>query len=275
MAIQIQLEDHTGNQSRQAKIADTAPVARLIPAVVTQLGLPITDPSGRPISYRLSHNNRQLMDDETLATANVQSGDTLTIVPEMTAGGGRGGAARSVRHLPPIVALGGIVRESRPRIGFPSFAAGLDQDRQVSVCLAESPLRTIVAHSVRHPEREVGGVVLGEVYEEDGRFLVLVEDVCEARHTVADCLSLTFTGETWLDIMRGRRKRREAKTLGWYHSHPGLGVFMSSMDEFSHQSFFGDRPWYVALVIDPLSGDLGAFTWEHGRLTRSPRVNIQ
>jgi proteasome lid subunit RPN8/RPN11 len=264
------LEDHTGNQTHRAKIADTAPVARLIASVVTQLGLPITDPAGRPIAYRLSHNNRQLMDDETLATANVQPGDTLTIVPEMTAGGESSGIAPDGPPIPPVVTLSGVLRETHPQAGFPSFAAPAARARQVGVYLDEQPLRAMVTHSVSHPEREVGGILLGEVYEEDARFLVRVNDVCAASRVVSDCASLRFTGESWLDILKERRARPRVKTLGWYHSHPGLGVFMSGMDEFSHQSFFGDRPWYVALVIDPVAADLGAFTWEHGRLIRSP-----
>lgn len=88
MAIQVTLEDHTGNVSHQAKMVENVPVQRLIPAIVTALGLPITDPAGRPITYHLSHNNRRLQEDETLESAGVRSGDTLTVVPEMTAGGG-------------------------------------------------------------------------------------------------------------------------------------------------------------------------------------------
>jgi hypothetical protein len=86
MAIQVTLEDHTGNTVREAKLSDIAPIGRLIPALVTSLGLPITDPSGRPIAYRLSYNDRQLQEDETLHGAGVQSGDSITLVPEMMAG---------------------------------------------------------------------------------------------------------------------------------------------------------------------------------------------
>ena len=43
-------------------------------------------------------------------------------------------------------------------------------------------------------------------------------------------------------------------TVGWAHSHPGFGVFMSSVDISSQtkcfQSFFPDA---VAMVMDPLS----------------------
>jgi proteasome lid subunit RPN8/RPN11 len=63
-------------------------------------------------------------------------------------------------------------------------------------------------------------------------------------------------------------------TLGWYHSHPGLGVFLSGTDIFSHSSFFASEPWYIAVVIDPVSREFGAFSWDHGEISRSPEVLI-
>ncbi len=274
MALHIRLEDHTGNTTKQAKLSDTAAVARLIPALVTALELPITDPSGRPVVYRLSHNSRQLQDDESLVVAGVQNGDTITIVPEMTAGA-RGGLRQQASEQPsPMVTLGSVIRESRPQAGFPSFAINAARSRQVGVHLTGKALSEIKTHADLHLDREVGGILLGEVYEEDGKYLVSIEAVCAARHTMASCASLQFTGETWLDILKDRSTRPQAKTLGWYHSHPGWGIFMSGVDEFTHYSFFGNQPWYVALVIDPLAGELGVFTWEHGRLTSNREIFV-
>lgn len=84
MTIQVKLQDHTGLVTRQARIAENASVARLIPALVSQLALPVVA-GERPIYYHLSHKNRILADDETLASAGVADGDTLTIAPEMIA----------------------------------------------------------------------------------------------------------------------------------------------------------------------------------------------
>jgi len=86
MPIQITLEDHTGNISHQAKMDENALVRQIIPAIITTLHLPITDNAGRPITYHLSHNNRRLEENQTLQSAEVRTGDTLTIVPEISAG---------------------------------------------------------------------------------------------------------------------------------------------------------------------------------------------
>jgi hypothetical protein len=86
MAIQITLEDHTGNKRHQVKMADKASVEKLIPATVTALGLPMTDQAGRPMTYHMSYRGRRLQEEESLSSVGVQPGETLTLVPEMIAG---------------------------------------------------------------------------------------------------------------------------------------------------------------------------------------------
>ena len=86
MAIQVTLEDHTGNKQHQVKMAESANVEKLIPATVTSLGLPMTDQAGRPMTYHLSYRGRRLQEEETLESVGVEPGETLTLVPEMIAG---------------------------------------------------------------------------------------------------------------------------------------------------------------------------------------------
>ncbi|GAB4441351.1 MAG: hypothetical protein OHK0015_38550 [Chloroflexi bacterium OHK40] len=88
MPFQVMIEDHTGNISHAAKMVENVPIARLLPAIVSALGLPIIDSTGRSMAYSIRHHDRELQDDDTLETAGVAQGDTLTIVPAMFAGGG-------------------------------------------------------------------------------------------------------------------------------------------------------------------------------------------
>jgi hypothetical protein len=46
--------------------------------------------------------------------------------------------------------------------------------------------------------------------------------------------------------------------LGWYHTHPRMGVFLSGYDTWLHQHFFPES-WQVALVIEPHSTTCGFF----------------
>jgi Fe2+ transport system protein FeoA len=82
----IFIEDHTGNKRWEAKVAADTDIERLIPAIVTALRLPTTDPNDAPITYHLAFDNRLLHRNETLTSAGVTEGEMIAIVPEMTAG---------------------------------------------------------------------------------------------------------------------------------------------------------------------------------------------
>lgn len=84
--VRLFLEDHTGNKRREARVVAETPVSELVPALITAMGLATTDPRGRPQQYHLAYDNRQLQMEETLESAGVLEGATLTMVPEMTAG---------------------------------------------------------------------------------------------------------------------------------------------------------------------------------------------
>ena len=54
--------------------------------------------------------------------------------------------------------------------------------------------------------------------------------------------------------------------LGWYHTHPAYGVFLSEHDMFIHRNFFAE-PHHVAVVIDPQQvrrDQVGVLVWDGG-----------
>ena len=53
--------------------------------------------------------------------------------------------------------------------------------------------------------------------------------------------------------------------LGWQHTHPGLGVFLSEQDLFIHRNFFAEA-WQIALVVDPRRQDFAFFHWRQGQV---------
>jgi proteasome lid subunit RPN8/RPN11 len=115
-------------------------------------------------------------------------------------------------------------------------------------------------HAAEDTSVELGGVLVGQRGRHaDGNWYVVIRDALRARHYRATRGSFTFTHETWSDL-RARQAALpdESQMVGWYHTHPGWGVFLSSMDVFICDHFFAD-PDDVALVIDPTSGDTGLF----------------
>jgi len=65
-----------------------AEVNRLIAVLIERLNLPRNSPDGQLMSYKFHHkgSGRQLLDTDTLLSANVRDGDILRLQPEITAG---------------------------------------------------------------------------------------------------------------------------------------------------------------------------------------------
>jgi proteasome lid subunit RPN8/RPN11 len=51
--------------------------------------------------------------------------------------------------------------------------------------------------------------------------------------------------------------------VGWHHTHPGYGIFLSGYDQFIHNNFF-NVPGMFALVVDPRAESLGFFQLKAG-----------
>ncbi len=86
--ITIEVWDATGNKKQLVELPADAPVNRAIAALVDRMNLPRHSPDGQLMSYKFHHkaSGRQLLDEQTLAAAGVQSGDVLRLQPEITAG---------------------------------------------------------------------------------------------------------------------------------------------------------------------------------------------
>ncbi|MCH5375519.1 MAG: hypothetical protein JJ992_16235, partial [Planctomycetes bacterium] len=142
-----------------------------------------------------------------------------------------------------------------------------DANKQLAVVACGSPkphdLPVFVdLHASSDLRVELGGVMLGGQFEDGaGQPYVLVQDSLRARHYENSKGSFKFTHDTWSDISRRRNEFPDnLQMVGWYHTHPDWGVFLSGMDMFICDHFF-NRPLDVALVIDPCRDERGWFQW--------------
>ncbi len=85
--IQVVLTDQYESKRELVEISDDVEIKSIIPLLIEQLELPLSDAGGR-LNYKLIHkeSGRQLLGNETLSSAGVNSGDTLRLVTEITAG---------------------------------------------------------------------------------------------------------------------------------------------------------------------------------------------
>jgi uncharacterized ubiquitin-like protein YukD len=86
--ITIEVWDATGNKKQSVELPWDAEVSRVIAVLVERMNLPRHSPDGQLMSYKFHHkaSGRQLLDDQTLRSAEVLNGDILRLQPEITAG---------------------------------------------------------------------------------------------------------------------------------------------------------------------------------------------
>jgi proteasome lid subunit RPN8/RPN11 len=128
----------------------------------------------------------------------------------------------------------------------------------------------ILAHAGEKKSLEICGILVGRWQRDaDGPF-VLVSESIRCDKAVSNAGDVTFSHEAWNDINREMDTRfTELRIVGWYHSHPNYGIFLSDRDCFVHEHFF-DNPGHVAHVVDPVHGIEGVFTWRKGKLKLCP-----
>lgn len=86
--ITIEVWDATGNKKQLVELPADAPVNRVIAVLVEKMNLPRQSPDGQLMSYKFHHraSGKQLLDSQTLLSAEVRDGDVLRLQPEITAG---------------------------------------------------------------------------------------------------------------------------------------------------------------------------------------------
>jgi proteasome lid subunit RPN8/RPN11 len=146
---------------------------------------------------------------------------------------------------------------------------GRIEQSDLCVCIRRRTYEDIDAFSKEDASNERGGILIGESgVDASGKTHLVISDFIEARYTDATASSLTFTHRTWAFVHAERERRFPTKRIvGWQHTHPGYGVFLSSYDLFIHENFF-DLPDQVAYVVDPKQEICGFFQWKNGKVEK-------
>jgi len=127
------------------------------------------------------------------------------------------------------------------------------QQAPMTIFLTQSAYVRMCAHGGSDLNNEVGGWMAGKLCRDalSGELFTVVDTVLPAVYTDQGAAHLTFTGDTQIALHNHLEEHFPDKVfLGWYHTHPRMGVFFSQWDAWLHQNFFPEQ-WQVALVIEP------------------------
>ncbi len=128
------------------------------------------------------------------------------------------------------------------------------------VYIKADALENLVTHLESNLRIEQSGILFGNAYE-DPMYGIYVEITAAvpAPATIGTGAHLDFTPESWLGIMDyAKHQHPQENIVGWYHSHPGIGVFMSGTDMNTQRAFFY-HPWCLSIVYDPVIRKIGYF----------------
>ena len=143
-------------------------------------------------------------------------------------------------------------------------------NRQPALFIDSEVVRQIRQHARSSSKTEICGVLIGQ--DRDG--CVRVQASITGQNADEAGAHVTFTQDTWAHIYKIKdRDFPEERIVGWYHSHPGFGVFLSEHDTFIHKNFFAS-PGQVAWVFDPHSDEEGCFGWVGGRIERLTQIAV-
>jgi proteasome lid subunit RPN8/RPN11 len=136
--------------------------------------------------------------------------------------------------------------------------------------IAPEVRRGIQEHAKADASIEICGVLVGNWHTDENGPYVAITDFIRCDNASSKFAEVTFTHESWAQINKEMDSRfANSRIVGWYHSHPDFGIFLSERDCFIHENFFSG-PGQVAYVIDPVRGLEGMFAWQNGKPTPLP-----
>src|SRR5262249_42063030 len=128
----------------------------------------------------------------------------------------------------------------------------------------------IERHALSDTSVELGGILLGKecIDTATGLPFVWITQSLEAKHYANTQASFTYTHDSWEEITRERdRLHPDCDIVGWYHTHPSFGIFLSHHDLFIHQHFCAP-PLQGACVVAPINQSRGFFQGRDGGLAQ-------
>ncbi|CCW67602.1 unnamed protein product [Phytomonas sp. Hart1] len=149
--------------------------------------------------------------------------------------------------------LSGLLRRGGEFSG--NAATGDLRDTAETVQISSLALLKMLLHGRAGVPLEVMGLMIGEVVDD---YTIRVADVFSMPQT-ATGQSVEAVDPEYQVHMLDKLKLvgRHENVVGWYHSHPGFGCWLSSEDVVTAGSYENLTPCSVSVVVDPIQSVRG------------------
>jgi proteasome lid subunit RPN8/RPN11 len=166
-------------------------------------------------------------------------------------------------------------KSSQPKRDFRQTEAAVVKEKkfpvsvhdELRVHISQSAYDKMKKHAATTDEVELCGVLVGQVGRDESGYFLTITGSIEGEGAKNLGSQVTFTHDTWTHIHEVKdRDYPDTRIVGWYHTHPGFGVFLSSMDTFINENFFSES-YQVAVVLETVRKAEGCFAWINGKCT--------
>ncbi len=142
----------------------------------------------------------------------------------------------------------------------------VDEDKNIYI--SQKVYKEIHKFTQDKTTNESGGMLIGTVIEEFGKQNIVINGFIEAKCSEGTPTTLKFTHETWDYVHKEiAKKYTNQKIVGWIHTHPDFGIFLSEYDKFIQENFFKDEN-QIAYVVDPIQNIEGFYFWINEKIER-------
>ena len=158
-----------------------------------------------------------------------------------------------------------IIEKALPQNILP-IGERVEEDKNIYI--SQPTYKEIHKFTQNKTTNESGGMLIGNVIEEFGKANIIVNGFIEAKSCEATPTTLKFTHETWEYVHKEMDKKFPGqKIVGWIHTHPNFGIFLSEYDKFIQENFFKED-YQIAYVVDPIQDIEGFYFWINGKIER-------
>lgn len=108
---------------------------------------------------------------------------------------------------------------------------------------------------------EKGAVLVGYYTEELGDKMAMISGAIQFKSSLAE--ERTHITEEVMNEVRAKLNKYfpDCELMGWMHTQPGYGIFLTTQDIRLQKEFFG-KPYQTLMIIDPIENMEAFFLWD-------------